>query len=43
LARPATAFQHGTRLLRWRPDKAPRQCTLEQEEQKKANRMALLK
>ena len=23
-------FRHGTRFLRWRPDKAPRQCTLEQ-------------
>ncbi len=23
-------FRHGTRLLRWRPDKAPRQCTSEQ-------------
>jgi ATP-dependent DNA ligase len=23
-------FRHGTHLLRWRPDKAPRQCTLEQ-------------
>jgi ATP-dependent DNA ligase len=23
-------FRHGTRLLRWRPDKAPRQCTFEQ-------------
>jgi ATP-dependent DNA ligase len=23
-------FRHGTRLLRWRPDKPPRQCTLEQ-------------
>lgn len=23
-------FRHGTRLLRWRPDKAPRQCTREQ-------------
>jgi ATP-dependent DNA ligase len=23
-------FRHGTRLLRWRPDKAPKQCTLEQ-------------
>ncbi len=23
-------FRHGTRLLRWRPDKSPRQCTLEQ-------------
>jgi ATP-dependent DNA ligase len=25
-------FRHGTRLLRWRPDKAPRQCTLKQVE-----------
>lgn len=23
-------FRHGTRLLRWRPDKAPRQCTMAQ-------------
>lgn len=23
-------FRHGTRLVRWRPDKAPRQCTFEQ-------------
>jgi len=23
-------FRHGTRFMRWRPDKAPRQCTLEQ-------------
>jgi ATP-dependent DNA ligase len=23
-------FRHGTRLLRFRPDKAPRQCTMEQ-------------
>lgn len=23
-------FRHGTKLLRWRPDKAPRQCTFEQ-------------
>ncbi|MBI5445824.1 MAG: ATP-dependent DNA ligase [Deltaproteobacteria bacterium] len=25
-------FRHGTRLLRWRPDKAPEQCTFEQVE-----------
>ncbi len=25
-------FRHGARLLRWRPDKAPRQCTLAQVE-----------
>jgi ATP-dependent DNA ligase len=35
-------FRHGTRLLRWRPDKSPRQCTLDQVKQKKANLMALL-
>ncbi|MDQ2762778.1 MAG: ATP-dependent DNA ligase, partial [Pseudomonadota bacterium] len=23
-------FRHGTRLLRWRPDKAPAQCTMDQ-------------
>jgi ATP-dependent DNA ligase len=23
-------FRHGTRFIRWRPDKAPRQCTMEQ-------------
>jgi ATP-dependent DNA ligase len=23
-------FRHGTKLMRWRPDKAPRQCTVEQ-------------
>jgi ATP-dependent DNA ligase len=26
-------FRHGTRLLRWRPDKSPRQCTFEQLQQ----------
>jgi ATP-dependent DNA ligase len=36
-------FRHGTRLLRWRPDKAPKQCTLDQVKQKKANLMKLLK
>jgi ATP-dependent DNA ligase len=36
-------FRHGTRLLRWRPDKAPRQCTLEQVKRKRANLIALLK
>jgi len=36
-------FRHGTRLLRFRPDKAPRQCTFEQVTQKKANLMKLLK
>lgn len=36
-------FRHGTRLLRWRPDKTPRQCTMEQVHQKKADLMKLLK
>jgi len=36
-------FRHGTRLLRWRPDKAPRQCTMDQVRQKKADLMKLLK
>jgi ATP-dependent DNA ligase len=35
-------FRHGTRLLRWRPDKAPRQCKLDQVKQRKANLMKLL-
>jgi ATP-dependent DNA ligase len=35
-------FRHGTRLLRWRPDKAPRQCTFDQVKQKKANLLKLL-
>jgi len=36
-------FRHGTRLLRWRPDKAPAQCTMDQVKQKKADLMKLLK
>jgi ATP-dependent DNA ligase len=35
-------FRHGTRLLRFRPDKAPEQCMLDQVKQKKANLMRLL-
>ena len=36
-------FRHGTRLLRWRPDKSPKQCTMDQVMQKKADLMKLLK
>jgi ATP-dependent DNA ligase len=36
-------FRHGTTLLRWRPDKAPRQCTMEQLKQKSSRALALLK
>jgi ATP-dependent DNA ligase len=38
-------FRHGTRLLRWRPDKAPRQCTMDQVDSAagRGSAMALLK
>ena len=36
-------FRHGTRLLRWRPDKAPAQCTFRQLEQRKSHAVAWLK
>jgi len=37
-------FRHGTRLMRWRPDKAPRQCTIDQvNKQKSVDLMKLLK
>jgi ATP-dependent DNA ligase len=35
-------FRHGTKLLRWRPDKAPNQCTLAQVEQEERATLALL-
>jgi len=35
-------FRHGTTILRWRPDKAPRQCTLDQLKQKAVDPMKLL-
>jgi ATP-dependent DNA ligase len=35
-------FRHGTRLLRWRPDKSPQQCTLDQIAQKSAKLLTLL-
>jgi ATP-dependent DNA ligase len=35
-------FRHGTSILRWRPDKAPRQCTFEQLRQKVADPMKML-
>ncbi len=36
-------FRHGTTLLRWRPDKAPRQCTFDQLKHVKGNLLHLLK
>jgi ATP-dependent DNA ligase len=35
-------FRHGTRFLRWRPDKNPHQCTMDQVEQREGKAMALL-
>jgi ATP-dependent DNA ligase len=36
-------FRHGTRLLRWRPDKSPRQCTLAQVARRGGKTLQLLK
>jgi ATP-dependent DNA ligase len=36
-------FRHGTKLLRWRPDKAPEQCTMDQLAQKQSDLLRLLK
>jgi ATP-dependent DNA ligase len=36
-------FRHGTSILRWRPDKAPRQCSFDQLRQKAVDPMKLLK
>lgn len=36
-------FRHGTRLVRWRPDKDPRQCTIDQVEQVSASALEMLK
>jgi len=35
-------FRHGTRFLRWRPEKAPRQCTLDQVELESTRVLTLL-
>jgi ATP-dependent DNA ligase len=35
-------FRHGTRFLRWRPDKDPRQCTMDQVEYREGKAMAFL-
>ena len=35
-------FRHGTRFVRWRPDKAPRQCTFEQIERPEGSMLELL-
>jgi len=35
-------FRHGTKFLRWRPDKDPRQCTMDQVEHSEDKSLALL-
>jgi ATP-dependent DNA ligase len=35
-------FRHGTSFLRWRPDKPPRRCTIDQVEQEGRSALALL-
>lgn len=35
-------FRHGTKILRWRSDKAPRQCTFDQVERREGKSLALL-
>jgi ATP-dependent DNA ligase len=35
-------FRHGAKLLRWRPDKAPGQCTMDQLTQQPSNSLRLL-
>jgi ATP-dependent DNA ligase len=36
-------FRHGTKVLRWRPDKDPSQCTMDQVKQKRGNLLKLLR
>jgi ATP-dependent DNA ligase len=36
-------FRHGTKFLRWRPDKAPQQCSMEQVAKKNGNLLELLR
>ncbi len=35
-------FRHGTKILRWRPDKAPKQCTMDQVAHREGKSLALL-
>ena len=36
-------FRHGTKFMRWRPDKAPRQCLIEQVERETVSPLRLLR
>jgi ATP-dependent DNA ligase len=35
-------FRHGTKIVRWRPDKAPRQCTMDQVQHREGKSLVLL-
>ena len=35
-------FRHGTKFLRWRPEKDPRQCTMEQVQREDRSALDLL-
>lgn len=35
-------FRHGTKIVRWRPDKSPKQCTMDQVEHREGKSLALL-
>src|SRR6195256_18117 len=35
-------FRHGTKIVRWRPDKSPRQCTMDQVEHREGKSLVLL-
>jgi ATP-dependent DNA ligase len=35
-------FRHGTKIVRWRPDKSPRQCTMDQVKHREGKSLALL-
>jgi ATP-dependent DNA ligase len=35
-------FRHGTRFLRWRPEKAPKQCTMKQVKRESQSALGLL-
>jgi ATP-dependent DNA ligase len=35
-------FRHGTKILRWRPDKSPKQCTMDQVAHREGKSLALL-
>src|SRR5437588_2927178 len=35
-------FRHGTKILRWRPDKSPKQCTMDQVAHREGRSLALL-